>query len=189
MKNVKLMELSLLNFKGIRKIRVRFGDETYVYGRNATGKTTLMDAFLWLCFRKDSQGRTDHEIKTLDSNNQPYRKLEHEVTGMFEVDGEKIELKRVYREKWVKKRGSAKEEFTGHEVEHFWNGVPLSETEYKAKIAELFDENVFRLVTNTSYFNSLKWQDRREVLVQIAGEVSDDEVFAQVSTLDNKRIS
>ncbi len=186
MKNVRLKKMSLLNFKGIRQFAVEFGDENKIYGRNATGKSTLMDAFLWLCFRKDAQGRMDYEIKTLDEKNEPYHRLEHEVAGVFEVNGEEVELRRVYREKWVKKRGNPKEDFTGHEVEHFWNGVPLSETEYKSKIAELFDENVFRLVTNTSYFNSLEWKKRREILTKIAGELSDDEVLEKIATINNK---
>lgn len=188
MKNVKLKRLSLLNFKGVRRFDSEFGDENLIYGQNASGKSTLMDAFLWLCFRKDAQGRTDHEIKTLDAHNQPIHRLEHEVTGEFMVNNQPVELKRVYREKWVKKKGNKTEDFTGHEVEHFWNGVPLSETEYKAKVSELFDESVFRLVTNVGYFNSLDWQKRREVLVELAGEVSDEDVLNEIQNDDNAHL-
>ncbi len=188
MKNVKLKRLSLLNFKGVRRFDSEFGDENLIYGQNASGKSTLMDAFLWLCFRKDAQGRTDHEIKTLDAHNQPIHRLEHEVTGEFMVNNQPVELKRVYREKWVKKKGNKTEDFTGHEVEHFWNGVPLSETEYKAKVSELFDESVFRLVTNVAYFNSLDWQKRREVLVELAGEVSDEDVLNEIKNDDNAHL-
>jgi CCR4-NOT transcription complex subunit 1 len=40
-------------------------------------------------------------------------------------------LKRIYKEKWTKKRGSENEELTGHETSFFYNEVPVSLSEYK----------------------------------------------------------
>jgi exonuclease SbcC len=42
-----------------------------------------MDAFLWLFFGKDSTDRKDFEIKTLDENNKPYHRLDHEVSAVI----------------------------------------------------------------------------------------------------------
>jgi exonuclease SbcC len=67
---IELKKLSLTNFKGIRSFEILFDHITDILGDNATGKTTLMDAFLWLFFGKDSTDRKDFEIKTLDENNQ-----------------------------------------------------------------------------------------------------------------------
>jgi DNA repair exonuclease SbcCD ATPase subunit len=83
------------------------GKDTNIYGDNATGKTTLADAFMWLLFDKDSQGKTNFEIKTLDKDGQPIHGLDHEVEAVLEVEGKKITLRKVYAEKWTKKKGAA----------------------------------------------------------------------------------
>ena len=52
---IKLLKLSLKNFKGIKELVINFaGKNTNIYGKNATGKTTIFDAFKWLFFNKDS---------------------------------------------------------------------------------------------------------------------------------------
>jgi exonuclease SbcC len=182
-----LQSLKLTNFKGIRELVATFNQVTNISGQNATGKTTLMDGLLVVIFRKRlSTDRKDFEIKTLDENNKPYQRLDHEVEGVLIVDGNELTLRRCYKEKWTKKRGSADHEFTGHETSYFWNDVPLQQKEYEQKIASLLNENIFKLITNTTYFNSLKWQDRRAVLMQIAGKIDDTEVLDRIATVNNK---
>ncbi len=48
---------------------------------------------------------------------------------------QKITLRKVYKESWVKKRGSAEKELTGHTIDHFLNGVPTKAGEYSAAIS------------------------------------------------------
>lgn len=175
---IKLQKITLTNFKGIRSFSVDFKQETNIFGNNATGKTTLFDAFLWCIFGKDSTDRKDFEIKTLDDNNQPFHKLDHDVEVVLLVDGVKTTLRRLFKEKWTKPRGAEAAVFAGHTKDFFWNDVPMKESEYSAKIGEFIKENTFKIITNTTYFNSLKWQDRRAVLLSIAGEIKDSEVLA-----------
>jgi exonuclease SbcC len=184
---IVLTRLVLTNFKGIRSLDTSFQDVTNVYGANATGKTTLQDGFLWLLFDKDSTDRKDFEIKTLDENNQPYHRLSHEVVGHFLIDGVETVLRKEMREKWTKPRGSKDEVFDGHETAYFWNDVPLKKTEYQAKINALVNETTFKLLTNPLYFNQgMKWQERRAMLLQIAGEISNDQVVESMANLNNK---
>lgn len=183
---IKLKRLALLNFKGVRALDITMDQVTNIYGDNGTGKTTIFDAFLWLLFGKDSTDRKDFEIKTLDSQNKPFQKMEHEVVGEFEADGEELVLRKIYKEKWTAKRGSSSKEFTGHENIYFWNEVPLKLEDFQQKIGALMNESVFKLITNTGYFNALKWQDRRNALIQLAGHIPDCEVFDQIITLANK---
>jgi exonuclease SbcC len=183
---IKLKRLTLVNFKGIRHLDLFMDQVTNIFGDNGTGKTSIFDGFLWLLFGKDSTGREAFEIKTLDENNQPFHKMEHEVGAHFDIDGEEIHLRRTFREKWTTKRGSTEDEWTGHETVFYWNDVPLKESEYKAKIAKLLEESVFRLITNPGYFNSLKWQDRRNILLALAGHISNDEILDKLITVSNK---
>lgn len=180
MKKIQLVRLTLNNFKGIRHFVLdAAGENVKVYGDNATGKTTLFDAFIWLLFDKDSQNKKDFAIKTLDKNGNVLHNLDHEVEGVFLVDGKKLTLKKVFSEKWTKKRGSVQAEFTGHTTDYFIDGVPVKKKEYEELISNLIDENVFKLLTSPTYFNEqLKWQDRRKILLEVCGDITDEEVIA-----------
>ena len=174
-----LKSLELTNFKGIKHFVFKpDGKNMNVYGDNGTGKTTLYDAFLWLLFDKDSQNRSTFAIKTLDKDGETVHGLDHEVLAVLGLSDKELTLKKSYKEKWTKKRGSATEEFTGHTTDYFINDVPVKKSEYDAKIAEIANENVFKLLTNPSYFNEqLGWQDRRANLLAIAGDIADAEII------------
>ncbi|CAL67443.1 AAA family ATPase [Christiangramia forsetii] len=177
MKTIQIKSLILRNFKGIKNLKIEdFQKETSIWGANATGKTTIVDAFSWLLFGKDSTDRTNFEIKTLDKNNQVIPKIDHEVEAVITVDGEEIGLKRTYREKWTKKKGALVSEFNGHETLYSWNEVPMTQRDYTAKISSLVDESVFKLITSPAAFNLLKWQDQRQVLLDIAWGITDEQV-------------
>lgn len=183
---IKLNRLTLLNFKGIRTLDVEFSQLTNISGENATGKSTIFDAFLWLLFGKDSSDRKDFQIKTLDAENKPFQRMDHEVTAFMTVDGEELVLKRVFKEKWEKKKGNSTQDFTGHSTSYYWNDVPLKLEEYQAKINEILNENVFKLITNTGYFNTLKWPERRGVLMQIGGKIDYITILDKIATVENK---
>lgn len=183
---MKILRLVLRNFKGVRNFTLDTqGGNVEVFGDNATGKTTIADAFSWLLFDKDSQNKATFDIKTLDENNNPLHGLEHEVEAVLEVGGKQLTLRKVYKEKRTKKRGSATAELTGHTTDHYIDGVPTgTKKEYVDKVAEIADEDVFKLLTNPSYFNEqLHWQDRRKILLQVCGDISDQEVIASDKSL------
>ncbi|WP_445506645.1 hypothetical protein [Niallia sp. 03190] len=180
MNQLKLNKLTLRNFKGVKvSVLDARGENVRMYGDNATGKTTHFDAPIWLLFNKDSQNKKDFQIKTLDSNNNVIHGLEHEVEGLFDYNGNQIILKKVYKEKWSKKRGQATDEFTGHTTDHYIDDVPVAKKVYDAKIAEIMEEDIFKLLTSPTYFNEqLHWQKRREILLDVCGGISDEEVIA-----------
>lgn len=180
---MRLNKLTLLNFKGVRSLEIVFNQITNISGENATGKTTIFDAFLWLFFGKDSTDRKDFELKTLDANNQPIHRADHEVSADITVDGQSIVIRRTYKENWKTKRGESVPEFAGHVQSFHWNDVPLNLEQFQGKVAAILPENIFKLITNTAYFNNLKWQDRRSVLLDIAGEITDQDVL---EALDSK---
>jgi DNA repair exonuclease SbcCD ATPase subunit len=184
---MKLNSLKLQNFKGIRQFELDAqGQDIDILGDNASGKTTLADAFMWLLFAKDSANRKDFEIKTLGPDGEPEHGLDHSVEAILELeDGRHLALKKVFKEKWTKKRGSATAEFTGHTTDYCLDGVPVKKKEYDEKITEIADENIFRLLTDPRYFNEiLHWQKRRELLLEVCGDVSDEEVINSKSDLN-----
>lgn len=185
MKKIELIVMKLRDFKGIKSLDIQMdGGNAKIFGDNAVGKTTVFDGFLWLLFDKDSNNKKDFDIKTLNSDGSERHNLEHTVEGEFLVDGTPITLKKVYKEVWTKKRGAAKKEFTGHTVDYAVNDVPLNKKEYTAKVTEIVDEEVFKLLTSPTYFNEqMKWQERRKLLLEICGDISDEDVIASNTAL------
>jgi DNA repair exonuclease SbcCD ATPase subunit len=189
MQVIRLNKLRLKNFKGIKNLSLDLqGRDTIMYGTNATGKTSIYDSFLWLLFGKDSQGKAEFDIKTLDENNNPISGLEHEVEAELDIyNGDKAEtllLKKIFREKWVKRKGSATSEFTGHTTDYFINDVPAKKKEWDARIKEITDEDTFKLLTSSRYFNEqLAWKTRRDILLSVCGDVPDADVIASKEEL------
>jgi len=172
--NILIKTLTMVNFKGVKNFTVDFKFITNIYGANASGKTTIFDAFTWLLFGKDSSDRKDFNVKPLDIKGDTKDRTENEVSAILEVDGQEISIRHIQKEKWTKKRGEEVAEFTGNEHLYFWNDVPVNAGEFQAKVNDLLPENVFKLITNPLYFNSQKWQDQRTVLSELAGEITDN---------------
>lgn len=176
MKEIRLMQLKLKNFKGIKDLTIDFkGKSTNIFGANATGKTTVFDAFKWVLFDKDSTDRKNFSIKTLDSNNNQIHFLEHEVELTLKVNGIDTIFRKMLKEKWVKKRGQADQEYSGNETSYWIDEVPTSKKEYEDRISNIINENLFKLVTDALYFNNMKCQDKREILLKIANVSINDE--------------
>ncbi|MEW4368592.1 AAA family ATPase [Paenibacillus kandeliae] len=191
MTKIILERMTLRNFKGFDDFVLDTdGKDVAGYGTNATGKTTIVDAFYWLLFGKDSNNRTDFEIKKLNALGQvAQHKLDHEVEAVLRVGHIQRTFRKVYAEKWTKKRGSALSDFTGHDTTYFVDGVPVKQKEYKAAVDQLVNEDLFRLVTNPTYFNEhLKMEQRRALLLEICGDIADTEVIGsneELSALPN----
>lgn len=182
MKRIILERLTLRNFKGFREFVLDTnGGNVDAFGDNGTGKTTLFDAFIWCLFGKDSANRTEQlfEIKELDSfGNVLQHKLEHQVEAVTLVDGRRKTFRRVYKEKWTQKRGAAHDTFEGHKTDYYVDGVPVQQKEYKEEVAALIQEDLFKLLTSPTFFNEqLDKKERRKVLLEVCGDITDAEVI------------
>lgn len=183
MKKIILKSLALVNFKGVRDFSIAFNDGiTTVCGDNGTGKTTLYDAYLWLLFGKDSTGRSDgangFNVKTTGEAGKPIYRLEHSVTAVLEVDGKEIKLQRSLVEKWQKVNGTT-DEVMKDETQYFINDVRTgTKKEYQAEISEIIPEDVFRMITNPYYFTSLSAETQKDMLLEMVGNIDDEEVAA-----------
>lgn len=138
--NVRIQKMSIENFKGIKNLEIRFdGQNAVIYGDNATGKTSLFDAFLWLLFGKDSSDRSDFGVKPYDANGQEIHNLETIVEVELEIDGLKVAtLKHLLKENWVKKNGQSEQVFSGNQHKYWINGISHSASDYEKFVAGIF---------------------------------------------------
>lgn len=187
---MNLISLTLENFKGIKAFTLdATGQNVDVYGSNGCGKSTLFDAFTWLLFGKNSHDEKDFGIKTLDEKGEVIPRIDHQVTAVIEHDGRQIELTRTYKEKWRKQRGAAEAVMVGNTTEYAYGPVgaatPISAGEYAKAINGLIDEKIFKLITDPLYFNErLSWQERRQLLMQLCGDVTTEEIVKDNADLE-----
>lgn len=183
MKNIKLESIVLRNFKGIKLFEGTFpGKESFIRGENATGKSSILDGVSWVIDGKNAAGESDAKfsIKTLDANNNAIPKLQHSVEAVFEIDGMKRILKRVYSEKYTKKSGSENSEFTGHTTNFFIDGIEHNESLYKKKVSEIIGASLeeYLMLSSPLYFiNRMDWKGRRKILSDMAGDVSYSDIM------------
>ena len=184
MKEIKINRLTLENFKCHRLLNlVLDGRPVSIYGDNATGKTSIYDALTWLLFGKDSMGNGEKniDIKPLDGNGEV---KDHQaitsVEAEFLVDGQIQTFQRTYREVWTTRRGTGTPVYEGNTSDYFVNGVPQKKNAFDTAIKEMVSEDLFRMLTSVSHFAAgMKWQERRAVLFDMAGTLTDKEIMVK----------
>lgn len=171
---MKLIKMTLENFQGIRNFEFEpNGEDCSVYGKNGTGKTTLDNAFCWLLYGKSSTDEKNYTPKTADTHN-----MNHIATGVFDVGGKKMELKKDFHEVYGTERGSIEKVFKGHTCECFVDGVPMTEKDYQGKIDKICPTKIIKLLTRYNYFcEEMKVTDRRNLMLEIFGDVTDEYVM------------
>lgn len=175
---MRIISLKLENFQGVADKFFDFEDgQNYsIYGDNATGKTTVYNAFTWLLTGNSSTGIKSFNPKTIEAHG-----LDHSVEAVMldEKTQSRVTLKRVFREVYTKKRGAVSEVFSGHTTDYYIDDVPQKEKDFSAKITELFGEpDEVKALTMPFYFPEvMKWDERRKILIDICGDVFDEDVF------------
>ena len=61
----------------------------------------------------------------------------------------------------------------GNENLYEVDGYPKTEKDFKEYVSDIVIEEVFKMVTNPSFFPSLKWKEQRDVLMRFVSEISD----------------
>jgi DNA repair exonuclease SbcCD ATPase subunit len=145
-----LINISLVNFKGFFEKSVDFnGLHTAILGRNGSGKSTIVDAFIWCLLGKTPNGDI---VTPLDENN-AYIDGKTVVTIEFS-DGLTFQ-----RTESRTKRG-------GITQERFLNGLKSTQADFDKKLSECFSNN-FALVLNIPSFFGKNTADKRQFLLSI----------------------
>lgn len=183
---MKIISLKLENFQGIRQLELNLdGKNASIYGDNATGKTTIANAWSWLLFGKPASDIKNFSPKTKDGLGDIHH-LINSVEARIELDDMSIvTLKKVHKEKWVKKRGSETEEMTGEGDEYFIDGVPKKQKEYDSYVENITaNSDIVKMLTTVNYFPEvMKWDKRRSLLLEICGNITDDEIISHTLQL------
>lgn len=197
---VELIKVELTNYRNIDYACYEFDGNSKIVGENRIGKTNTLEAIVWLLTDKLLNGSNDVQgIKPINDTRKEVR-----VEGTFSLWDEKnpqipprtIVLRKEYGEDWVKTRGTEIETLKGHYLTYYYNGV---KQKTKKDWYELFNEDfglkgdykgidIVQLLTNPFYIGDLgesdSWTDLRAFIIQLIGNVKDEDVFkAQPSTM------
>ncbi len=173
---LRIKSLEIDNFKGVKHAEYQFGDITHISGRNASGKTTIVDSIAWLMFNRDSHGNTPqsdrfHE-KPLDLYGNELHNLETSVYAEMEIDGRPFNLRRIQRENWVKRRGNVDATYQGNTSTYFINDLETKVTDFNQRINAIANGDLFMLLMVIGAFNdqsTLDDKQRRALLMRMSG--------------------
>lgn len=118
---MKLIQLHLENFRGIKDLDLKFdGRNAAIYGANGSGKTTVANAIIWALLDMPATGEKDFNPKTVGAHD-----LHHVAELTVQADDGSLQtLRKDFFEVWTRKKGAQNKEFSGHKTEYNINGIP-----------------------------------------------------------------
>lgn len=187
-KEMKIKELKIRNFRNITEAEWSLlRDRNIFAGPNHAGKTNTLQAVYWLLSDTMMDGSSNFEsMKPTDDTSK-----EVSVEAIFENG---FTLKKSYREKWVKTKGTETKVMTGHETIYYINGIKKTATDAKREISKEFGVDakaygakfdLLRAVIDP-YYLSLKcpWKVLRSFIIDICGDVSPEEIMTTNPALE-----
>ena len=138
MKTILLRTIEIKNFKGIEDLTIDFTNRVEIHGRNGLGKTSILDAFLWCLFGKDSTGSSSFSVRPLNADGSIKEHHDVDVMCKLEIDG----IDKSFRRRWIEKIDK-NGKYKGNEGAYSVDNVPIKEIDYKSVIAEICNEDLF----------------------------------------------
>ncbi|MZQ61670.1 AAA family ATPase [Staphylococcus pseudintermedius] len=178
--HLRLNKLTIENFAGIKEQSFEFnGHNSKIYGANGTGKTTTATALQWLLFDKGLDGSTkSFNPVPLNANNQEQYELVPTVEAEFTIGDHTLLLRKESRPKYTTNQKTNRKEYSRSRTKRqYINEEPVKISDYKSRIKDVIDEDVFKLITNPAAFNNLDWKKRREILFEIADPINNEDII------------
>lgn len=172
---IELKTITLQNFKRARNVTINFTHNVVISGGNETGKSTIYDAYLWCLFGVTN--RPDTTVQTLDNSNNIIHKLETSVSLVINYNDERdIKIERRLSERY-KAENTIEEKFLGTTQTRLIDDVPYSVSAFRDKLNSLCNFDDWFLLSNINIFWACKVDERRRILMSLAGEINESELM------------
>lgn len=180
-----LKKMRICNFMDTHDMEFDFFNQTIATARNGKGKSTLINAYMWLLFDCDADLHSNPAIRRTINGN-PVNDTDVSVEGMFSIDGKTVVAKKVQ-----KRTISEKEEIVDGQIvkvskisddnTYFINDVPKTFKAFK----EYFDVDmkIFQMCSNINVFIGKKDKDMREYIFGKIDNISDYDIAAENENL------
>ena len=189
MKDIKILELTVENFKG-QNFHDKYGaNENLISGRNASGKSTRISAWLWLlssyCNANDVPNANLFDNKEEVNEHTP----KASVTAVVSIDGETYKLQRTAEAKFTRKRGTdTYEKASSDTYEFFVDDIKRSSTDFNAWLEEhVAPADMLRFVLDGQFFVQKIFDDKkaaRAIIEKTIGTVTREEMQGDYESID-----
>ncbi len=178
---MKINTIKLQNFRNIPNGIYQFGNRSFIEAKNFTGKTNLLEAIYYAITDYCLDGSSALSVF------KPVDNPKAEVSVELDFDNG-FNFKKCVIENWVKTRGADEEKLSGHDVIFYVNGIKqktkkeaLNSLKVELGIDKFETESsidILRALTNPLYlFEQVNHKDLRRFIVDLVGEVTNDDVF------------
>ena len=184
MKELTLKKLTIENWRAQRKV-IEFGNITEITGRNKEGKSTVMNAFLWLMTGYDEYDRSNYQLFDNTVEQTYENAVPASVEAVLDIDGYEYTFKKTAKQGWSRPRGKSEYERKGtDDYSFFADGIEVSATQYKSQIESLLAPiDKLKIMLNLRYFMMLDWKDMRKQLEAMVGEIESSDFKGDYSTI------
>ena len=178
MKQATITYIKMTNWRTRNRVVELGGCSAHILGRNKTGKSSVLDGFLWCLFGSDAQNRSNYHLFDDRVEQTHENAVPAEIEVGLNFDGNQVVFRRVATQGWVRRRGTDTYERSGSDsYSYFVDGIERSAKQYTEDLETFFGipAEKLRVILNPSYFLSLNWQDQRRLLGDIIGEVKKED--------------
>lgn len=188
MKNLKIKELSVSNFRG-QTFKDTYGNTNFISGRNSAGKSTRIAAWNWLicgcCSANEVSNYNLFNNKEVLSSKTPSAIVE----ALVEIDGVEYKLCRKATPAYTRKRGTNEEiKSPSDNYEYFVDNLSYNATEYKDWLsANICQDDMLKYVLDGSFFVDLVFSDKkkaRQTIEKVVGTVERSEMKGDYADID-----
>lgn len=189
MKEIKLLNLTISNWRG-QNHDITFNEgATRISGANGAGKSSIMHAFFW-CITGFTDGYTKKNNNLFDNRepldeNTPWASVEIEI----EVDGIKYEIQRRAKPKFVRSKGSMTyTKSPSDSYEYYVDSIEVGATGFNNFVEHTLgvSPNMINYCLSGEFFSSLIESDKdasRRVLTELVGEVKAEDFKGDYSSI------
>ena len=173
MKSVELKTISMQNYRcfhGEKEFHAEFGKTTRISGKNGSGKSTVMNAFMETLTGKNADGTQADNVRPI-IDGQEVEGVDVERTIVLDIDGKETEIKKVTKQKRERVNGEMQYVLGSNVNSYTVDGIAFNQK----KLDEFISENICPPETllaccNPNAFLSLKsTTDMRAFLEKMAG--------------------
>jgi len=188
MKNIRIKEMSLSNFKGQNAHHV-FGETNKVSGFNGSGKSTIIKAWNWLlCGQCDANSVANADLY---DNRKPITPDTPSaiVEAVIDIDGTEYTLKRSATASFSRKRGTSETvKNASDSYLYFIDNVSYNATEYRDWLSvNIASDDMLKYVLSGDYFVNLVFSDKkraRSIIEKTVGTVERSEMKGNYADID-----
>lgn len=176
---MQIKKVIIKNFRNIKNAEYTLQTLNTFKGPNATGKTNTILAIYWALADCLFDGSNDiASLKPIGN--------EKEVVSVELIFADGFKFRKEFKENWVKTRGSDVFTMSGHVTNIYINDVKTTVTEGKKALLEQLgladikcDKklDMIQAMINPYYLGNIDWKVLRKFIVDIVGDVNDEDVI------------